>query len=74
MGDLYTRKIENLESVQVPNNYSAGCSLHGDVATQGILVGPHNSSASFLSSRWFLTQVKGRFIVLYHTGMNNDRS
>ena len=41
IGDLYTGKIENLETVQVPNNYSAGCSLHGDVATQGILVGAH---------------------------------
>ena len=41
IGNLYTWKIENLETVQVPNNYSAGCSLHGDVATQGILVGAH---------------------------------
>ena len=41
IGDLYTGKLENLETVQVPNNYSAGCSLHGDVATQGILVGAH---------------------------------
>ena len=44
IGDLYTGKIENLETVQVPNNYSAGCSLHGDVATQGILVGTHNTT------------------------------
>ena len=42
-GVLYTLKIENLETVQVPNNYSAGCSLHGDVATQGILVGAHTN-------------------------------
>ena len=35
---LHTWQIGKLETVQVPNNYSAGCSLHGDVATQGILV------------------------------------
>ena len=41
-GGLQTFQIEKLETVQVPNNYSAGCSLHSDVATQGILVGAHN--------------------------------
>ena len=42
LGDLQTIQIEKLETVQVPNNYSAGCRLHSDVTTQGILVGAHN--------------------------------
>ena len=50
IGDLYTLKIENLETVQVPNNYSAGYSLHGDAATQGILVGAHMFSGLILIS------------------------
>ena len=36
LGGLHTWKIESLETGQVPNKYSAGCSLHSDVATQGI--------------------------------------
>ena len=36
LGGLRTCKIENLETGQVPNKYSAGCSLHSDVTTQGI--------------------------------------
>ena len=35
-------EIENLDTGQVPNNYSVGCSLRSDVATQGILVGAHS--------------------------------
>ena len=33
--------------MQVPNNYSAGCSLHSDVATQGILVGAHTTTMRY---------------------------
>ena len=43
LGGLHTWQIEKLETVQVPNNYSTGCSLHSDVATQGILVGAHRA-------------------------------
>ena len=57
IGDLYTGKIKNLETVQVPNNYSAGCSLHGDVATQVILVGAHTCIYGTLPVVTFLVYV-----------------
>ena len=31
LGGLHTWQIGKLETVQVPNNYSGGCSLHSDV-------------------------------------------
>ena len=33
---LQNWEIESLESGQVPHKYSAGCSLHSEVATKGI--------------------------------------
>ena len=35
--------------MQVPNNYSAGCSLHSDVATQGILGGAHMGMRRYIA-------------------------
>ena len=36
LGSLQNWEIESLETGQVPNKYSAGCSLHSEVATEGI--------------------------------------
>ena len=36
LGGLQDWEIESLETGQVSNKYSAGCSLHSEVAAQGI--------------------------------------
>ena len=79
IGDLYTGKIENLETLQVPNNYSAGCSLHGDVATQGIfLVGAHSINQSDLVDQSVKTLTAGTwniylFKLLFKLGKNHSK-